>query len=319
MLSATAVVAVAMPFGASAASATAPGRNGAVAFVRDGNILVLDGAEPGAPVRQLTAGGEAARPKWSPDGTRIAFVQNGDIEVVAADGSGRKRLTAGAGASGPAWSPDGRQVAYYGKTGLMRVGVDGSAPQHWALPEPWFGAGFTGTSPAAKAKAKAARDEVETGPWYLVNDRALAWSPDGKKVSVWWGDDECAIRDQCAVSVNLETGVYTPFASGDTGDTLGAIEYSPDSRRVSYSFQSDRWTEGEPVRVNSADITDWLPRDGKPIGGPGQWAAVPSPDGTRTVLVGRDSGVPTLYFGDADGANQIKSVTGDQPSWQPLP
>jgi formylglycine-generating enzyme required for sulfatase activity len=60
-----------------------------------------------------------AFPKWSPDGSRIAFITNRDgdgnweIYVMNSDGSNQRRLTYADGLDGiPTWSPDGTQIAF---------------------------------------------------------------------------------------------------------------------------------------------------------------------------------------------------------------
>ncbi len=64
--------------------------------------------------------GGAAEPAWSPDGARIAFVIRGDIHVANADGSGARRLATG---DWPAWSPDGSQLVFEGPSRLLTVNV----------------------------------------------------------------------------------------------------------------------------------------------------------------------------------------------------
>jgi len=56
-------------------------------------------------------------PRWSPDGTRIAFsaVVNGrpDVFIMNADGSGLVNVTQHpAGDASPSWSPDGERLAF---------------------------------------------------------------------------------------------------------------------------------------------------------------------------------------------------------------
>ena len=70
-------------------------------------------------VGQLTRGGKDNQPRWSPDGSSLAFVSGrGDksqIYVLPTSGLGgeARALTSMAnGAHSPAWSPDGTQIAY---------------------------------------------------------------------------------------------------------------------------------------------------------------------------------------------------------------
>jgi Tol biopolymer transport system component len=51
---------------------------------------------------------------WSPDGSRIAYLQGRTPSVMNADGTARRRLTTAEASGSPAWSPDGRQLAIAG-------------------------------------------------------------------------------------------------------------------------------------------------------------------------------------------------------------
>jgi len=51
-------------------------------------------------------------PAWSPDGKRIAFQSDGQIQVMSADGTGKKPLTNTGLNVSPAWSPDGKRIAF---------------------------------------------------------------------------------------------------------------------------------------------------------------------------------------------------------------
>ena len=68
----------------------------------------------GGPATQVTASEKGVSdPRWSPDGRRLAFVRDGAIAVVDADGA--RLVTLGhhpAGESAPRWSPDGRRLAF---------------------------------------------------------------------------------------------------------------------------------------------------------------------------------------------------------------
>jgi hypothetical protein len=88
-----------------------------------------------------TAIGKGDQPAWSPDGTRIAYVDtNGRVAVMNADGSSSRELTTLATGGPHAWSPDGSRVAFTGSAvvatrsgrnrtlDLYTAPADGSAP-----------------------------------------------------------------------------------------------------------------------------------------------------------------------------------------------
>ena len=85
--------------------------------------------------RQLRPGREwQAAPAWSPDGTRIAFLLDGNLHTMAADGSDPRSIAPGISGiyEPPAWSPDGTRLAFRGyerdrrEVSLYVVDADGS-------------------------------------------------------------------------------------------------------------------------------------------------------------------------------------------------
>ena len=67
-------------------------------------------------------------PAWSPDGSKLAYANNG-IWTMSADGTNQRQLTTG-GAGPPAWSDDGSKLAYNYWGGHIRiVNADGTNHQ----------------------------------------------------------------------------------------------------------------------------------------------------------------------------------------------
>ena len=69
-------------------------------------------------------------PAVSPDGTRVAFILNGDLYTMQMDGTDLKRLSESVPAeSWPVWSPDGTRIAAYGnKVSVLVFSSDGGEP-----------------------------------------------------------------------------------------------------------------------------------------------------------------------------------------------
>jgi WD40 repeat protein len=129
-----------------------------IAFTRgrtDGGVAVLD--LRAQKVTLLTEDGRD--PAFSPDGERIAFAtlrdgagkrchedgceRASEIDVIGADGSGRRRLTRTESSEDqPSWSPDGRWIAarkevgdfYDSRGGLVTLRADGSCSRDLVRP-----------------------------------------------------------------------------------------------------------------------------------------------------------------------------------------
>ena len=70
----------------------------------------------------LTNNSGGAQPDWSLDGTKIAFVRDGEIYVMNPDGSGQTNLTNNpADDEWPAWSPDGTRLTFASNRGSQSV------------------------------------------------------------------------------------------------------------------------------------------------------------------------------------------------------
>lgn len=96
--------------------------NAKIAYIAYGNIYVMN--DNGSGKRRITDDNQFWdwRPRWSPDGTRIAFerslekdTQKYQMFIMNADGTDQQQLTysnEGDRNGAPAWSPDGRSLAF---------------------------------------------------------------------------------------------------------------------------------------------------------------------------------------------------------------
>jgi dipeptidyl aminopeptidase/acylaminoacyl peptidase len=277
-----------------------------------------------------------APPPAGSDEGLIAFVStrdgNGEIYVMAADGSNPTRLTDYRQWDGfPDWSPDGTQVAYYSYLNsrswvIIVMDVDGSNPRqltdgglcdgapHWS-PD--------GTRIAYSSSANCSGDDREIyvidadggNPRNLSNneadDLAGTWSPDSTQMvfaSNRDGNYELYTMDADGSNVRRLT-------DNDADDYAPA--WSPDGTQI--AFYSDRDGNDE-IYVMDADggnsrnlsnhpSADWFPR----------W----SPDGTQITFSSQRDGNLEIYVMDADGGN-VRRLT-DNPAddfnsvWQPRP
>ena len=87
------------------ANASFPGTNGKIAFVRSGQVYVMQ-----ADGSAQTPLGTGTWPRWSPDGQRILFQRNLDTWVMNADGSGQVQIVTTA--KDASWSPNGLAIVF---------------------------------------------------------------------------------------------------------------------------------------------------------------------------------------------------------------
>lgn len=87
------------------------------------DLFVLDAAS-GKIVRRLTKSGASTPAAWSPDGKQLAFVdRHRSIALTSAIGTGLKELARG---FDPAWSPDGKLLVFADAQGIEIMRANGS-------------------------------------------------------------------------------------------------------------------------------------------------------------------------------------------------
>jgi len=188
------------------------------------------------------------RPRWSPDGSKVAFELDGDegavdIAIVNADGTGWRKVTNDGGAAGPTWSPDGKRLAFTsGRT--------------------WQTAIYT--VDLATNQTKAVVDTPQT-------DRGPEWSPDGTKIIFGSGLLSRRTSKEDIYVVELSSGHFRPLIEMKGRDAYP--RYSPDGKHIAWTHTVGPKNE----QIFICDATGMNPRQLTHEGR--NWDAAWSPDG----------------------------------------
>lgn len=277
------------PLGSGVAQAAFPGADGRIAFVRSGVIYTMTSS--GADVRRVAAG---TKPRWSPDGRRLAMVRRGNLWVVNADGSGQARVTRTGGVGAPAWAPDGASLAAVytppagGLTVLVRV--KSTAP---------FGVAATVTD-------------------QYVENRPIAWSPDGRSIAfnggAFGGTYPCVDDGlECISRVDVVTGAVDVMTwtggSVHSADDMYGANWKPDGSGILFSFvQTPRDYSGDdnPLHVSVLQPSRSYTTDG----------GVYSPSGHKVAFTKHTGNTKQVYTAAADGTGWRRLAAGQDPDWQ---
>jgi WD40 repeat protein len=238
----------------------------------------------------------------------IAFISDGDVDVVSSDGTGRRTLASGAGASGVAFSPDGLRLAYWatadgGTNDLTVMDADGGNPVTVA-------SGIT--------------DVTAPHP---------DWSPDGANVAY-------SARTQPAQGSSCPRGngdfctsrIFIAAADGSGAREIGdpdldarSPDWSPDGSTIAFGGGGASSAVGVHLYLMDADGSD-VRQLSDVVGS--DWAFIQvdwSPDGTKIVgQAGAANDIEEwdiwVINADGSGATNVGAHAGGDevlPSWAP--
>jgi len=348
MMLAAAIFVVSCALFAGAARATSPGLNGKIAFIS--NAPPYPGPNAGSYIHTInpdgtgeatlqTACGYASgycenslySPKWSPDGSKIAWSNSLFARIMNADGTGLAsvtnsfdtayapplpalRLPSGEAlvAFAAVWSPDGTRLAIIGN------GQSGTLPYIYTL--------------------KPDGTDITLIPNTLIlgYNVWLSWSPDGTKIAFTRSestfrtvgnntayDSYLAVADLVHGTVSDLTshaGVPDNFFVGDVHP-----EWSPDGSKILY-YRSLRDgfeqqfipTDAYTVNSDASHLTQVTHSSGDYGPVDPTW----SPDCTKIAYSQWDGNYNQIFIANADGTDPHAVTTGayehSMPDWQPL-
>ena len=226
-------------------------------------------AEGGEAV-QFTGGQKRdMQPRWSPDGSKLAFLSDRDgkpqLYVMPATGGEAKRLTnLPDGAGTPVWSPDGRRIAFSAVVQQEPAPTDPEAKKRWeqrprhvdAARYKADGAGYTHDRNThiyvVPADGSGEPRQISHGRF---DDRDPAWSPDGRTIAFVSARHETREEDTLAdlFLVPADGGEIRSIARLGR---LAAPSYSPDGGQIAIYATTDDgkdWSAHSHVWLVPAD------------------------------------------------------------------
>lgn len=220
--------------------------------------------------RQITNGSSSSSsPRWSPVGSRIAFVTGGQIWTMKPDGSDKTQITKiSTGAGQPVWSRDGKWIAFSSdvypeckddacneaedekadKSKVKAYVTDRLLFRHWVE---WRTRKRTHVF-VVSSEGGAVRDvtpvDFDSPPYAAASGTDYTFSPDGTSIVYLRNPDKVE-----ATSTNSDIFIQ-PLNGGEPKNITAAMKgydispmYTPDGRYLLFrsqeraTFEADRW------------------------------------------------------------------------------
>ncbi|MGH2583831.1 MAG: prolyl oligopeptidase family serine peptidase [Dehalococcoidia bacterium] len=232
-----------------------------VAYVRQGVDPATDGYRSAIWIAPVDGGGSTqfttgtkrdTAPRWSPDGSRLAFLSDRDdtsqLYVIPAAGGEPKRLTnLPDGAGLPVWSPDGTRIAFSATVQQEPAPEGPEARKRWEqrprhvdfarYKGDGFGYTYDHNSHIFIVPADGSREPLQITHGRF-DDRDPAWSPDGATVAF------CSTRHETREEDTLVDLFLIPAEGGESRSIarlgrLAGPAFSPDGSEIAVYATTD--------------------------------------------------------------------------------
>ena len=233
----------------------------------------------GGDAKQLTSGPGEDRPRWSPDGKKLAFISDRDgaqqvwtwdfdPATVSLPGEPAKITTLSTGADGQLWSPDGSTILFTSEVfpecsddacNKAKAEEQAKLPKaqiwthlfyrHWAT----YALGKRTHLFVVPAAGGVARDltpgDHDAPPFSLGGQDMYAFSPDGKEVAFTSNIDEVPATSTNNDIFIVPTAGGTPKKISTSPGSDSTPLYSPDGKWIAWHMQKRAGYESDRFRL----------------------------------------------------------------------
>ena len=313
-----------------------------IAYVRHFNDVMTDKRHQnlwvintdGTNHQPISAGKHNAQmPRWSPDGTRIAYLSNesGSQQIHVRwiqTGDSAAITNLSTPPSNIAWAPDGSSIAFsqlVAEAPLV-IGEMPTAPAgaNWAAPPKYTDKlifRFNGIGDVPRGymhlfvvAADGGTPRQITQGNRQFGDGTFAWAPEGESLlisaNLTEGGEVFGFMDSDVYEVSIQDGSFKQLTDRDGPDA--AVAVSPDGQRIAYVGYEDRiqghqqndlqiaQRDGSNVRNLTAEFDRQIQAGGGVGGGP-QWSV----DSKGIYAVVQDEGDSQLVLFDLEGGESV--------------
>jgi dipeptidyl aminopeptidase/acylaminoacyl peptidase len=295
------------------------------------NIWLVDTAG-GAPRRFTTGSGRDTTPRWSPDGTRLAFIAErgrkakAQLYVMPADGGEPvQRTDLPNSVSDPVWSPDSTRLAFVSRVGGWQepedeAERDASKPARFitTMKYKMNGVGFTYDRRPhifVVAADHCEPRQLTDGEW---DDASPSWSPDGTRLVFVSARHEDWDYDNAADVWVVAAQGGEPMCVTDTSGPVASPVFSPDGQTLAYLGHRYQHDSGRNTRLFTVAAAGGAPQcltaDFDHTCSPffSQPRPLWSPDGAWLAILVEDQGNTHIYRIPAAGGAPRRSVGGER-------